>query len=89
MKILLANQISSMVNGKPFIMGLDFIGGMDCFFCIVYINSKSEPERYYPCEADEEILRPLYEDVLMRRLTAQEACEKVARIMREWDYDVW
>jgi hypothetical protein len=22
-------------------------------------------------------------------MTAQEACEEVARIMREWDYDVW
>ena len=88
MKIL-ENQISADVNGKPFIMGLDFIGGMDCFFCVVYTNSKSEPEGYYPCVEDEEVLRPLYEDVLMRRLTAQEACERAARIMREWDYDVW
>lgn len=87
MKILM-NQISSMVNGKPFIMGLDLFAGTECF-CVVYTNSDHELEGYWPCVEDEEVLRPLYEDVLRNQTTAQEACEEVARIMREWDYDVW
>lgn len=87
MKIL-ENQISSMVNGKSFIMGLDLINGIG-HFCVVYTNSDLELEGYWPCEEDEEVLRPIYEDALRNQLTAEEACEEVARIMREWDYDVW
>lgn len=87
MKIL-ENQISSMVNGKPFIMGLDLIRGIG-HFCVVYTNSDLELECYWPCVEDEEVLRPIYEDTLRNQLTAEEACEEAARIMREWDYDVW
>lgn len=55
---------------------------------IYYYNTDGEMECYFPCEEDKDPIRPLLESATLGNITEQEACEEIARIMKEWDYPI-
>lgn len=76
--------IQAIFDGKPIYCGL-FKGE---FFAILYITTDNEQEVYFPCEEDEEVLRPFYEGAISGEYSEHDACGKIASIMRDWSYDI-
>lgn len=72
------------IGGNPF-YGIE---SKDGSIKIAYYNTDGEVALYFPCEEDKDPIRPLLESATLGSITEQEACEEIARIMKEWDYPI-
>lgn len=77
-------EVTGEIGGHPFYC--QECGRISIQIC--YINTDGEEAYYYPCEEDADYIRPILKRGSLDIITEQEACEEIARIMKEWDYPI-